>query len=170
MVLVSFGTLAILGVVVAGSVLPSALPQPPSHQGTEGRVANSLRKPCLVAKMKDGRITSDEVHELRSLLQPPPPWPEATRLAVDVWLAGTIAPNEQHSAKSRLEAYRRIHAETRRAHTDMRASLGAVQRRLSAASIEQGLELGPCYIARDDRESPPTQTARAEIRRNGGDR
>ena len=144
--------LLIAGIIAAALVTialsPSAAEPARGASSTQGAGADDA---CLVAYIGGEPVTMADVRSVRSLLQPPPPWPEATRLVVDVWLssAETAArATEPPSAGARLAAYRNLHADARMLNSAPEMAAQIVHERLAKLAEQHRVERGPCYVAR----------------------
>ena len=125
---------------------------------TEVTVSEFFEEICIVATLEDETVTIGDVRRLRAALEPPPPWPEATRLAVDVWLASagdglSTTADESVSPQARLARYRALHTDAHRRSHSAREALEDVRATLVARALEKHLAFGPCHMPRSRPEN-----------------
>jgi hypothetical protein len=90
------------------------------------------------------------VRSLRSAIEPPPPWPQSTRLAVDVWLAssqgGSPVAGSSASPRERLSTYRSLYKAANTRSPGAHVALADVRALLAAKARDADLLYGPCYL------------------------
>jgi hypothetical protein len=113
----------------------------------ESAVARPPSADCRVAVIDGVALTVADVAALRAEIQPAPPWPRATRLAVDAtlvhwWSTGDVAAPMQE----RLTSYGRTMREVQAGIAGLRPMAQEMRRLVQAAAAASGMELGDCYV------------------------